>query len=128
MLAGEASEVRSPWSTMPTPPTRTLQVLRVGHGGPLFKKWITTYSLGDAIITPTPIPKALLESYGLRGPSPNFQRIGPWRALGPLTMPGRSLGKGPAPGPEDFVVMGVGLYIERKGIPTFWNWLAACQI
>jgi 1,2-diacylglycerol-3-alpha-glucose alpha-1,2-glucosyltransferase len=34
---------------------------------PLFKKWICRcYSLGDAIITPTPYSKRLLEGYGLK--------------------------------------------------------------
>ena len=87
---------------------------------PAFKKWlIHCYSLGDVIITPTPYSKRLLEGYGI----PNkiyaisngieldkFQRREDARD---------SFRKRYHYKKDDKVVIGIGLYIERKGIVDF---------
>ena len=87
---------------------------------PAFKKWIIRcYSLGDVIITPTPYSKRLLESYGI----PNkiyaisngieldkFQRMDNAR---------ESFRKRYHYRDDDKVIIGIGLYIERKGIVDF---------
>ena len=88
---------------------------------PLFKKWlISSYSLGDHILTPTPYSKKLLEGYGIQKPitalsngidlafyerSPEEDGSAFRNAFGYTK--------------EDQVVMAVGLYIERKGILDF---------
>ena len=88
----------------------------------LFKKWITKcYSLGDVIITPTPYSKKLLESYkGLEnkkiyavsnGIEIDFFKKD--KKLGEKFRRDYNFKK------DDKVVMGIGLYIERKGIVDF---------
>ena len=86
---------------------------------PAFKKWIVEcYKLGDVIITPTPYSKKLLEGYGLK----NIHAI----SNGVDTeffKKDKELG-------EDFrkkfgfeknekVIVGIGLYLKRKGILDF---------
>lgn len=86
---------------------------------PLFKWWICRcYRLGNAIITPTPYSKRLLEGYGLKHihavsngvDTGFFQRDeaagAAWR---------EKMGFAP----RDKVVLGIGLYLERKGILDF---------
>lgn len=87
---------------------------------PAFKKWITTcYSLGDVIITPTPYSKKLLEGYGIEK---KIYAVSNGIELDKFKCD-KSLG-------EDFrntygykstdkVIVGIGLYIERKGIVDF---------
>ena len=87
---------------------------------PAFKKWlIKCYSLGDVIVTPTPYSKKLLEGYGIKKdiyPISNgidldkFKRD---KKLGDKFRKRYKLKK------DDKVIIGVGLYIERKGIVDF---------
>lgn len=88
---------------------------------PAFKWWITKcYNMGDIIVTPTPYSKQLLESYGTIKPSivalsngidvsffehddkkgEHFREVYGYQK-------------------EDKVIVGIGLYIERKGILDF---------
>ena len=86
---------------------------------PLFKWWICKcYRLGDEIITPTPYSKKLLEGYGLK----NIHAISNGidikffkkdAALGEKFRKKYHFKK------SDKVVMGIGLFLERKGILDF---------
>lgn len=89
---------------------------------PLFKKWlIKCYSLGDAIVTPTPYSKHLLEQYkGLEnkkiyaisnGIENDFFKKD--KILGEKFRKKYKYKK------DDKVIVGIGLYIERKGIVDF---------
>ena len=87
---------------------------------PLFKKWISKcYKLGDQIITPTEYSKRLLENYNLGRPikaisngvdTSKFERSEEKAKLFRKTY---GFKKG------DKVIVGIGLYIERKGILDF---------
>ena len=87
---------------------------------PMFKRWIVKcYSLGDVIITPTPYSKKLLEGYGINKKIyaisngielDKFKRIPEART---------SFRKRYHIKEEEKVIIGVGLYIERKGIIDF---------
>ncbi|MBR2827686.1 MAG: glycosyltransferase, partial [Bacilli bacterium] len=87
---------------------------------PLFKKWlIKCYNQGDIIVTPTPYSKKLLENYGIKKKIvaisngielDKFQRK---KELGEEFRKKYNLKK------NDKVIIGVGLYIERKGIVDF---------
>ncbi len=87
---------------------------------PAFKKWlIKCYSLGNVIITPTPYSKRLLEGYGIDKKIyaisngidlENFKKD---RKLGKKFRERYELTE------KDKVVIGIGLYIERKGIIDF---------
>lgn len=89
---------------------------------PLFKFWIKTcYGLGDVIITPTDYSKKILQSYGLTQniyaisngiDLPSFKKIPNAREY---------FCKHFGFDKNDFIVMGVGLFIERKGILDFIN-------
>ncbi len=86
---------------------------------PLFKWWICRcYRLGDAIITPTPYSRRLLCGYGLNnihavsnGVDTAFFRKNPEEGAAFREKYGFA--------PEDKVVLGIGLYLERKGILDF---------
>jgi len=89
---------------------------------PLFKKWlIKCYSLGDVIVTPTPYSKRLLENYkGLEnkkiyaisnGIEVEFFKKD--KKLGEKFRKDYNIKKG------EKVIIGIGLYIERKGIVDF---------
>jgi 1,2-diacylglycerol-3-alpha-glucose alpha-1,2-glucosyltransferase len=87
---------------------------------PLYKKWlIHLYSSADALITPTPYSKGLLENYGLTQPIypvSNGVRVENYR------YDQRKVDKfrrfiHAEPGQK--VVVSVGLYFERKGILDF---------
>ena len=87
---------------------------------PAFKKWITTcYSLGDVIITPTPYSKRLLESYGI---TKKIYAISNGIELDKFKFD-KSLGNDFREeygySKDDKVIVGIGLYIERKGITDF---------
>lgn len=87
---------------------------------PLFKKWlIKCYSLGDVIVTPTPYSKRLLEGYGIKNKIyaisngielDKFKRDPEGR---------KKFRKRYNLSDDDKVVIGIGLYIERKGIVDF---------
>ena len=87
---------------------------------PAFKAWITAcYSLGDHILTPTPYSKKLLEGYGLKNPITAISNgidVDFFKHNDEL---GEKFRKTYHYTNEDKVIMGVGLYIERKGIIDF---------
>ncbi len=86
----------------------------------LFKKWlIKCYNLGDVLITPTPYSKKLLEGYGIKKKifalsngieTEFFQRD---------SKQGKEFRKEYHYADDDKVIIGIGLYIERKGIIDF---------
>lgn len=86
---------------------------------PLFKWWICKcYKLGHHIITPTPYSKQLLEGYGLKnisaisnGIDTNYFKKDPKL--------GEEFRKEYGYTKDDKVIMGIGLYLERKGILDF---------
>jgi len=86
---------------------------------PLFKWWICKcYRLGDHIITPTPYSKKILENYGLKnisaisnGIDTNFFKKDDLLA--------KKFRKKYNYKKNDKVIMGIGLYLERKGILDF---------
>ena len=94
---------------------------------PLFKKWlIKCYKLGDVLITPTPYSKKLLDTYGIDRPiyalsngieSDHFKRN---EELGKKFREKYHYSK------DDKVIIGIGLYIERKGIVDFVNLAKRC--
>lgn len=87
---------------------------------PLFKKWITTcYSLGDHILTPTPYSKKLLEGYGIENPITSISNGIDVKFFEKDEKLGQEFRKKYNYKDTDKVIMGVGLYIERKGILDF---------
>lgn len=87
---------------------------------PAFKKWITTcYNLGDVIITPTPYSKKLLESYGIEKKIfavSNGIELDKFKCDPKL---GYEFREEYGYTKDDKVIVGIGLYIERKGIVDF---------
>lgn len=86
---------------------------------PLFKWWICKcYRLGDYIITPTPYSKRLLEGYGLK----NITAISNGIDID-FFKKDENLGKKFRTQynflETDKVIIGIGLYLERKGILDF---------
>lgn len=86
----------------------------------LFRKWIVKcYNLGDVIITPTPYSQKLLEGYGIKkkiyaisnGVELNLFRKDP--------KAGEKFRKRYHYQKNDKVIIGIGLYIDRKGIVDF---------
>lgn len=89
---------------------------------PLFKKWIIhCYSLGDVIVTPTPYSKSLLEGYGIKKPiyavSNGIER----ELFKKDKKAGEEFRKFYNIKEDEKVIIGIGLYIERKGIIDFIN-------
>lgn len=89
---------------------------------PLFKKWIIKcYSLGDAIVTPTLYSKKLLQNYpGLENKKiyniSNGIELDVFKYDKKL---GEKFRKDYNFTKNDKIIMGIGLYIERKGIVDF---------
>ncbi len=87
---------------------------------PLFKKWIIKcYSLGDIIITPTPYSKRLLEGYGIKKKIvaiSNGIELDKFQKNAELR---KSFREKYNVKEDEKVVIGVGLYIDRKGIVDF---------
>ena len=87
---------------------------------PAFKKWlIKCYSLGDVIITPTPYSKRLLEGYGIQK---KIYAISNGIELDKFKYDPearKSFRERYNYTDEDMIVIGIGLYIERKGIVDF---------
>ena len=89
---------------------------------PLFKKWlIKAYRLGDVIVTPTPYSKRLLEGYnGLEKKEiyaiSNGIEIEFFKKD---VASGKKFRKDYNYSDKDKIVIGIGLYIERKGILDF---------
>lgn len=88
----------------------------------LFKKWlIKCYSLGDVIVTPTPYSKKLLQGYkGLENKKiydvSNGIELEFFKKDEKL---GKKFRKTYGYSKDDKVIIGIGLYIERKGIIDF---------
>jgi len=86
---------------------------------PLFKWWICKcYRLGDHIITPTPYSKKLLEGYGLKNISAISNGIDTSYFKKDKKL-GEEFRKKYNYKKDDKVIMGIGLYLERKGILDF---------
>ena len=86
---------------------------------PLFKWWICKcYRLGDHIITPTPYSKKLLEGYGLKNISAISNGIDTSYFKKDIKL-GEEFRKKYNYKKSDKVIMGIGLYLERKGILDF---------
>ena len=87
---------------------------------PAFKKWlIKCYSLGDVIITPTPYSKRLLEGYGIKK---KIYAISNGIELDKFKCDKsqrKTFRKRYNFKEDDKVIIGIGLYIERKGIVDF---------
>lgn len=87
---------------------------------PIFKRWIIDcYSLGDIIVTPTPYSKHLLEGYGIENKIVAISN-GIDTKLYQYDLEKRKKFRNKYGYSEnDKVIMGIGLYIERKGIIDF---------
>ncbi len=87
---------------------------------PAFKKWlIKCYSLGDVIITPTPYSKRLLEGYGIDRKIyaiSNGIELDKFKCDKDARKRFRERFNYSE---DDKVIVGIGLYIERKGIVDF---------
>ena len=87
---------------------------------PLFKKWlIKCYSLGDQIITPTEYSKRLLENYNLNKPIHAISNGVETKFFERNEKAGAEFRKTYGYTKKDKVIVGIGLYIERKGILDF---------
>ena len=87
---------------------------------PLFKKWlIKCYSLGDVILTPTPYSKRLLKNYGIKNPIIDISNGINVKFFEKNEELGKKFRKNFGYKKSDKIIMGVGLYIERKGILDF---------
>lgn len=87
---------------------------------PMFKKWlIKCYTLGDHILTPTPYSKHLLEGYGIKNPITDISNGVDIKFFEKNEKLGKEFRKKFNYDEKDKIIMGVGLYIERKGILDF---------
>lgn len=87
---------------------------------PLFKKWlIECYSQGDLIITPTPYSKRLLDGYGLGRKIYAISNGIELEFFKRDEKEGERFRKTYGYQKKDKVIIGIGLYIERKGIVDF---------
>ena len=88
---------------------------------PLFKWWICKcYKLGDHIITPTPYSKRLLESYGkFTQPITAITNGIDTKFFVRDEKLGENFRKTYGFKKDDKVIVGIGLYLERKGILDF---------
>lgn len=88
---------------------------------PIFKWWITKcYNLGDKIITPTPYSKKLLESYDtIKAPIVALSNGIDVSFFERQEKNGKAFRKFYGYKDSDKVIVGIGLYIERKGILDF---------
>ena len=88
---------------------------------PLFKWWICKcYKLGDHIITPTPYSKRLLESYGkFTRPITAISNGIDTKFFVRDEKLGQNFRKTYGFKKNDKVIVGIGLYLERKGILDF---------
>jgi 1,2-diacylglycerol-3-alpha-glucose alpha-1,2-glucosyltransferase len=87
---------------------------------PFFRRWITDcYELGDCIITPTPYSKSLLEGYGITNKIVAISNGIDTNLYQPSQAKRRVFREKYGYKEEDKIIMGIGLYIERKGIIDF---------
>ena len=86
----------------------------------LFKKWlIKCYSLGDVIVTPTPYSKKLLEGYGIKKKIYAISNGIELDLFKKDEKAGKRFRKEYNYSEKDKVIIGIGLYITRKGIVDF---------
>ena len=86
----------------------------------LFKKWlIKCYSLGDVIVTPTPYSKKLLEGYGIKKKIYAISNGIELDLFKEDKKAGERFRKKYGYTKDDKVIIGIGLYITRKGIVDF---------
>lgn len=86
----------------------------------LFKRWlIKCYSLGDVIVTPTTYSKKLLESYGIDKKIYAISNGIEIEKFKHDEILGKKFRKTYGYSKDDKVIIGIGLYIERKGIVDF---------
>ena len=89
---------------------------------PLFKKWICKcYRLGDHIITPTEYSKELLLNYNLNRPITAISNGIDMNFFTHSNEDGKKFIEYYGYSSSDKVVIGIGLYLDRKGILTFVN-------
>lgn len=94
---------------------------------PLFKKWICTcYKLGDHIITPTEYSKELLLNYDLNRPITAISNGIDMNFFKRNEKDGQAFRKKYGFKKEDKVVIGIGLYLKRKGLLTFVELAKRC--
>lgn len=87
---------------------------------PLFKRWIIKcYSLGDHIVTPTPYAKKLLQGYGIQKPITAISNGIEVSFFEKNEAAGQNFREMYGYKKSDKIIMGVGLYIKRKGILDF---------
>lgn len=87
---------------------------------PLFKWWISKcYRLGDHIITPTEYSKELLEHYNLNRPITAISNGIDMKFFERNEEAGQKFRKDFGYKKTDKIVIGIGLYLERKGILDF---------
>lgn len=87
---------------------------------PAFKNWlIKCYSLGDYILTPTPYSKRLLKNYGIKNPITDISNGINVKFFEKNERLGKEFREKFNYKSTDKIIMGVGLYIERKGIIDF---------
>ena len=87
---------------------------------PMFKNWlIKCYTLGDHILTPTPYSKKLLKNYGIENPITDISNGIDVAFFEKNEKLGQEFRKRFNYSKSDKIIMGVGLYIERKGILDF---------
>ena len=87
---------------------------------PIFKKWlIKCYNLGDVIVTPTPYSKKLLENYGIDKKIYSISNGIEIEKFKKNIENGKKFRKKYGYTKDDKVIIGIGLYIERKGIVDF---------
>ncbi len=87
---------------------------------PLFKKWlITCYKLGDYIITPTEYSKRLLLNYNMDRPIKAISNGVDTKFFEQNKKAGIEFRKKYGYKDTDKIIVGIGLYIERKGIIDF---------
>lgn len=86
----------------------------------LFKNWlIKCYNLGDVIVTPTPYSKRLLEGYGIKKKIYAISNGIELDLFKKDEKAGKRFRKEYNYSEKDKVIIGIGLYITRKGIVDF---------
>lgn len=87
---------------------------------PLFKWWISKcYAKGDVVVTPTPYSRNILSTYGLDKPIVALSNGVDLEKFVRSEEGGRRFREKYCFTPDDKVVLGVGHYMERKGILDF---------
>lgn len=87
---------------------------------PIFKQWlITCYRIGDVLITPTPYSKRLLDGYGINRPIFSLSNGICLEKFAPIQNARAKFLEMSRLSGDDFVVIGIGLYLERKGLLEF---------